>query len=180
MCSFPLIIRRRLATLRRIRAASCVRGVTWGCPLPLRTHRRSFCFNEFPARSPLSYFRIGVSFEPRWAKGDDDRLPKLAAELVGLKVDPIVTGGANAAVAAKRATSSIPIVMTTSSDPVELGLISSLRQPGGNVTGMTSIQSELAGKRLELVRIRSEEHTSELQSLAYLVCRLLLEKKKKK
>jgi len=94
-----------------------------------------------------------ISFEPRWAKGDDDRLPKLAAELVGLKVDLIVTGGANAAVAAKRATSSIPIVMTTSSDPVELGLISSLRQPGGNVTGMTSIQSELAGKRLELVRI---------------------------
>src|SRR6266446_1918941 len=59
-CSFPLIIRRRLATLRRIRPASCVWGVTWGCPLPLTTHRRPVCFNEFPARSPLSYFRIGV------------------------------------------------------------------------------------------------------------------------
>src|SRR6266446_6708898 len=60
-CSFPLIIRRRLATLRRIRPASCVWGVTWGCPLPLTTHRRPVCFNEFPARSPLSYFRIGVN-----------------------------------------------------------------------------------------------------------------------
>src|SRR5439155_4496353 len=61
-CSFPLIIRRRLATLRRIRPASCVWGVTWGCPLPLTTHRGPFCFNEFPASSPLNYFRIGVSF----------------------------------------------------------------------------------------------------------------------
>jgi len=94
-----------------------------------------------------------ISFEPRWAKGDDDRLPKLAAELVGLKVDVIATGGANAAIAAKRATSTIPIVMATSTDPVELGLISGLRQPGGNVTGMTSIQSGLAAKRLELVKI---------------------------
>src|SRR6266446_1155520 len=64
-CSFPLIIRRRLATLRRIRPASCVWGVTWGCPLPLTTHRRPVCFNEFPARSPLSYFRIGVKRSPK-------------------------------------------------------------------------------------------------------------------
>src|SRR5215467_9051014 len=94
-----------------------------------------------------------ISFEPRWAEGDNDRLPKLAAELVGLRVDVIVTGGANAAIAAKRATSSIPIVMATGADPVAIGIVSGLRQPGGNVTGMTSIQSELAGKRLELVRI---------------------------
>ncbi len=94
-----------------------------------------------------------ISFERRWAEGDNDRLPKLAAELVGLRVDVIVTGGANAAVAAKRATSSIPIVMATGADPVAIGIVSGLRQPGGNVTGMTSIQSELAGKRLELVRI---------------------------
>ena len=93
-----------------------------------------------------------VSFEPRWAQGEDDRLPKLAAGLVSLKVDLIVTGGSNAAVAAKRATSTIPIVMATGSDPVAVGLVTSLRQPGGNVTGMTSINSELAGKRLELLR----------------------------
>jgi putative tryptophan/tyrosine transport system substrate-binding protein len=89
----------------------------------------------------------------RWGQGDNDRLLRLAVELVGLKVDVLITAGANAAVAAKRATSSIPIVMATGTDPVELGLIASLRQPGGNITGMTSIQSELAGKRLELVRI---------------------------
>jgi putative ABC transport system substrate-binding protein len=94
-----------------------------------------------------------VSFEPRWGQGDNARLPKLAAELAGLKVDLLVTGGTSAAVAAKRATSTIPIVMATGGDPVALGLVASLRQPGGNVTGTTSINSELAGKRLELLRI---------------------------
>jgi len=97
--------------------------------------------------------RQNVTFEPRWAQGDDERLPKLAAELVGLKVDLIVTGGQNAALAAKRATATIPIVTATGTDPVALGLAASLRQPGGNVTGMTSISSELASKRLELLRI---------------------------
>jgi len=72
---------------------------------------------------------------------------------VGLKVDVIVTGGPTATIAAKRATSTIPIVTAAGSDPVALGLVASLRQPGGNVTGMTSISSELAGKRLELVRL---------------------------
>jgi putative tryptophan/tyrosine transport system substrate-binding protein len=94
-----------------------------------------------------------LALERRWGQGDNDRLLKFAVELVGLKVDVVITAGANAAVAAKRATSSIRIVMATGTDPVELGLIASLRQPGGNITGMTSIQSELAGKRLELVRI---------------------------
>jgi putative ABC transport system substrate-binding protein len=93
-----------------------------------------------------------VTFEPRWAQGDLDRVPKLAAELVGLKVDVIVTGGQVAAIAAKRATSTIPIVMGSGSDPVAVGLVASLRQPGGNVTGMTSINSELAAKRLDLLR----------------------------
>jgi putative ABC transport system substrate-binding protein len=93
-----------------------------------------------------------VSFEPRWGQGDADLLPKLATELVGLKVDLIVTAGSSAAIAAKRATSTIPIVMASGSDPVGVGLVASLRQPGGNVTGMTSINSELAAKRLELMR----------------------------
>ena len=94
-----------------------------------------------------------VTLETRWAQGEDDRLPKLAAELVGLKVDLIVTAGTNAALAAKRATATIPIVMATGSDPVALGLVASLRQPDGNVTGMTTVNSELAAKRLEFLRI---------------------------
>src|SRR6202040_266385 len=91
-------------------------------------------------------------FEPRFAQSDGDRVQTLAAELVGLKVDLIVTGGQNAAIAARRATSTIPIVMATGSDPVALGLVTSLRQPGGNITGITSINSELAAKRLDLLR----------------------------
>jgi putative ABC transport system substrate-binding protein len=91
--------------------------------------------------------------ERRWGEGDDDRLRKRAVELVALNVDVLVTGGINAAFAAKRATSRIPIVMATGADPVALGLVASLRQPGGNITGMTSIQPDLAGKRLELIRM---------------------------
>jgi putative ABC transport system substrate-binding protein len=94
-----------------------------------------------------------VTFEPRWAQDDDDRLSKLAAELVSLKVDVIVTAGTSSALAAKRATATIPIVMATGADPMAVGLVASLRQPGGNVTGMTTINSELAAKRLELLRI---------------------------
>jgi putative ABC transport system substrate-binding protein len=94
-----------------------------------------------------------VTFEVRSAQGDDNRLPKLATELVGLKVDLIVTGGTNAAIAAKRATSTIPVVTANGADPVAVGLVASLRQPGGNVTGMTSINNELAGKRLDVLRI---------------------------
>ena len=93
-----------------------------------------------------------VSFEPRWRQGDNARLPKLAAELAGLKVDLIVTGGTSAAIVAKRATSTIPIVTATGADPAAVGLVASLRQPGGNVTGLTSINSELAAKRLDFLR----------------------------
>jgi len=93
-----------------------------------------------------------VRLEPRWAQGDHDRLQTFAAELVGLKMDLIVTGGQAAVTAARRATSTIPIVMATGSDPVALGLVTSLRQPGGNITGITSINSELAAKRLDLLR----------------------------
>jgi len=94
-----------------------------------------------------------VTFEPRWAQDDSDRLSKLAAELVGLKVDLIVTAATVAALAAKRATGAIPIVMATGADPMAVGLVANLRQPGGNVTGMTTINSELAAKRLEMLRI---------------------------
>jgi putative tryptophan/tyrosine transport system substrate-binding protein len=100
-----------------------------------------------------------VSFEPRWARGDNDRLSKLAAELVGLKVDLIVTAGANATIAAKQATSAIPIVMAIGSGAVEVGLVTGLRLPGGNITGMSTIQSELAGKRLEFLKAAAPRTT---------------------
>ena len=93
-----------------------------------------------------------IRFEVRWAQGQPDRLPGLAAELVGLRIDVIVTGGGEAARAAKQATKTIPIVMATGSDPVKLGIVESLARPGGNVTGVSSISSQLMAKRVELLR----------------------------
>jgi putative ABC transport system substrate-binding protein len=81
-----------------------------------------------------------------------DRLARLAKDLVNLKVEVVVTATGEAALAAKQATSSIPIVMATGMDPVVLGLVTSLGRPGGNVTGVTSLNSDLAGKRLELLK----------------------------
>jgi putative ABC transport system substrate-binding protein len=88
----------------------------------------------------------------RSAEGRLDRLPGLAAELVGLKVDIIVASETPAVQAAKRATRDIPIVMAPSGDPVGTGLIASLAKPGGNVTGLSAATAELAGKSLELIR----------------------------
>jgi putative tryptophan/tyrosine transport system substrate-binding protein len=93
-----------------------------------------------------------ISFEARWAEGRVDRLSGLAVELVRLQVNVIVTGGGEAARAAKHATATIPIVMGSGADPVQLGLVGSLAQPGGNVTGVTSLSSELIAKRLQLRR----------------------------
>ena len=93
-----------------------------------------------------------IVMEYRWAGERDDRLPDLAAELVALKVDVIVTSGGPAARAAKQATSMIPIVMAAVGDPVATGLVASLARPGGNITGQTIFSSELAGKRLELLK----------------------------
>jgi len=91
--------------------------------------------------------------EYRYAEGKLDRLPDLAAELVRLKVDIIVGGGDIPIRAAKNATKTIPIVMMgTGSDPVEAGLVESLARPGGNVTGITNLNRELGGKRLELLK----------------------------
>ena len=80
------------------------------------------------------------------AEGKIDRLPALAAELVRLKVDIIVTRGTEAIRASSDVTSTIPIVMAQSSDPVTLGFVASLARPGGNITGITSISQELVGK----------------------------------
>jgi putative ABC transport system substrate-binding protein len=93
-----------------------------------------------------------VVFEARGADGKPERLPGLAAELVRLKVDAIVTAGTAAVQAARQATATIPIVMATGSDPVGLGVVASLARPGGNVTGVTTLNPELSAKRLELAR----------------------------
>ena len=90
--------------------------------------------------------------EYRWPAGNAVRLPEMAAELVRLEVDIIVTQATQPVTAAKRATSTIPIVMTAPSDAVGSGLVASLARPGGNVTGMTYLSNELAGKRLQLLR----------------------------
>jgi putative ABC transport system substrate-binding protein len=93
-----------------------------------------------------------VIIEWRHAEGKFDRLPVLAAELVRLKVDVIVTGGENATRAVKQATSTIPIVMAQSGDPVAAGFVTSLAQPGGNITGLSRLSPELDGKKLELLK----------------------------
>jgi putative ABC transport system substrate-binding protein len=95
--------------------------------------------------------RQNVAIEYRWAEGRYDRLPALAADLVGRKADVIAAGGDTAVRAAKNATSTIPIVFFTGGDPAELGLVGSLARPGGNITGVTFMTAELMPKRLELI-----------------------------
>src|SRR5262245_25321977 len=93
-----------------------------------------------------------ITIEYRFAEQKNERLHELAAELVRLKVDLIVTSGGPTPLAAKKATSTIPIVMTTSTDPVGAGLIASLARPGGNVTGLSGLVPELTSKRLEILK----------------------------
>jgi putative ABC transport system substrate-binding protein len=93
-----------------------------------------------------------IAIEYRSAEGKLDRLPHLAAELVALKVDIVVAINPPSAHAAKNATNTIPIVMRSTDDPVTTGLVASLARPGGNITGLTSISTELHGKRLELLK----------------------------
>jgi len=110
-------------------------------PLPLRQALQELGYVE-----PQNVVYVG-----RWAEAKQDRLPGLAAELVGLKVDVIVTAGGPASAAAKQATSSIPIVLALVGDAVGIGLVESLARPGGNVTGITDQSAELSAKRLELL-----------------------------
>ena len=92
-----------------------------------------------------------IAIEYRWAEGDYARFPALIDELIAANVKLIVTAGTPATLALKKATSSLPIVMIAVGDPVGTGIVSSLRLPGGNITGLTSIAPELEGKRLELL-----------------------------
>jgi putative ABC transport system substrate-binding protein len=93
-----------------------------------------------------------IAIESRWAEGKHDRLPALAADLVRSKVDVIVVTSGAATQAAQQATRTIPIVMTTVADPVGSRLVASLARPGGNVTGLTIMAPDLAGKQLELLK----------------------------
>jgi ABC-type uncharacterized transport system substrate-binding protein len=119
--------------------------------------------NASATAGPLETFRQGmrklgwiegknITAEYRFAEGKFDRLPSLAADLVRLKVDLIVTTGRGPALAAKNATSAIPIVMMNFPDPVGEGLVASLARPGGNVTGFSASSYELSTKRLEILK----------------------------
>jgi putative ABC transport system substrate-binding protein len=129
---------------------------------PTKVSRVGFLRAEVPPQSYLNAFRQGlqelgyiegknITIEYRYAGGKHDRLPVLVAELVRLPVDVLVVDGSGAAAVAKSGTSTMPIVIQ-SGNPVEIGLVSSLARPGGNITGVTSISSELGGKLLELLK----------------------------
>ena len=92
-----------------------------------------------------------IAYEYRWADGNSDRFPNLAAELVRLQVDIIVADSTGAALAAKNATTTIPIVMQAG-NPVAGGLVANLARPGGNITGLTSVSGDLGGKYLALLK----------------------------
>jgi putative ABC transport system substrate-binding protein len=107
-----------------------------------------------------------IILEPRWAEGHHDRLPGLVAELVMLKVDVIVAAATPASLAAKAATSTIPIVIVAVADPVKSGLVVSLARPGGNVTGLSLLTSDLSGKRLQILKeiVRNISHVAVLMN----------------
>jgi putative tryptophan/tyrosine transport system substrate-binding protein len=130
---------------------------------PTKIPRIGLLFAASPSSFAGEAFRQGLR-EPGYVEGKDiiieyrfaevkfDRLPALAAELVRLKVDVIVTGGPPSTRAAKEATVTIPIVMTQVGDPVGSGFVASLARPGGNITGLSSLAPELCGKQLELLK----------------------------
>ena len=105
-----------------------------------------------------------LTIEYRWAEGRSERFAEFAAEFVRLKVDVILTHNTPPVIAAKQATSVIPIVFATAADPVDTGLVASLARPGGNVTGLSSQTTDLASKRIELLR----EVVPSLRQLAFL------------
>jgi putative tryptophan/tyrosine transport system substrate-binding protein len=143
--------------------------LTLSCPAyaqqPKKVPRIGFLSSLSPAvvSDRLEAFRQGlrelgyvegknIVIEWRFAEGKLDRLPTLAAELVGLKVDVIVTSGLGSTRPANEATNTIPIVMTNDPDPVRDGFVASLARPGRNITGLSTLSAELSGKRLELLK----------------------------
>jgi len=133
--------------------------------LPAKIPRIGYLNATFASTSParVEAFRQGlrelgyaegknIVIEFRHAEGKIERLPALAAELVRLKVDIIVSGGPTATRPAKEATTTIPIVMTQDIDPVATGIVASLARPGGNITGLSTLAPEISGKQLELLK----------------------------
>jgi putative ABC transport system substrate-binding protein len=140
-------------------------GVTADAQQPKKIAKIGYLLPSTPAAAAhlLEAFRQGLRelgyvegktlvLELRYGEARTERLPELARELVGLKVDVIVTATDVAIAAVKRETQTIPIVMGNSSDPVGTGFVASLARPGGNITGLSSISPELSGKRLELLK----------------------------
>ena len=140
-------------------------GVEAWAQQPAKIPRIGFLSPTFPSTNParrealrqglreLGYVEgKNIVIEWRSAEGKRDRVPALAAELVRLKVDVIVTAGPGSTRAAKEATSTIPIVMGQDTDPVDNGFVASLARPGGNITGLSTLAPEISGKRLELLK----------------------------
>jgi ABC-type uncharacterized transport system substrate-binding protein len=156
---------RKLAGIVAIVLALALVGARIEAQQPAKVSRIGYLGLSFPSANvariealrqglrDLGYIEgENIVFEWRWAEGKAERIPELAAELVKLKVDIIVTGGSTATRAAKKATVTIPIVMSQDSDPVGSGFVASLAKPGGNITGLSSYAAELSGKRLELLK----------------------------
>ena len=136
----------------------------WAAAQQAKVLRIGWLSNDRPANSPFyDAFRGGmrdlgyvegrnVAIEYRWAEGQYDRLPQLAADLVGRKVSALAaTGGIPSVLAAKAATSTIPVVFVMGSDPVKAGVVASLSRPGGNVTGVSFLVNTLGPKRVKLL-----------------------------
>jgi putative tryptophan/tyrosine transport system substrate-binding protein len=156
--------------MRRREFIALLGGAAITSPLTASAQQRAMpLLGLLSGADPVSYapqlegFRLGlrdhgfvegqtIKIEYRWAESRYDRLPALAADLVSRKVDIIITQGTPAALAAKRATSTIPIVMAVVGNPVETGIVSSVARPGGNITGSSVFYDEINAKRVELLK----------------------------
>ncbi len=136
-----------------VQAADKVARIGWLNPGSPATHGALYATFKEGLRERGYIEGKNIVIEQRWAEGNLDRLPAAAIELVRLKPDAIITAGSIAIQATRAATATIPIVMATSINPVELGFIASFARPGGNITGMSNQSEDLVPKRLEVLRV---------------------------